>query len=207
MTLNQPTSTAVFAATVESSVSGHGDLFLAEGIILVLLGLVATMVPPLAEHATTIILALVFLASGATGLYSTFGAKQVPGFGWSLLSAVVAVLAGGVLLWDPWQGPATLTYGLVAFFNVNGLLIMMLGLQHRVELTPRWEWMMIRGAIDALLSAIIIAGLLDTLVWPLGFLVGIDLVWGGASLIGMALAASKLVVDLLPRQPARRMAA
>jgi len=36
---------------------------------------------------------------------------------------------------------------------------------------------------------IIISGLPGTLAWALGLLVGIDLVWGGMSLIAMALAA------------------
>jgi uncharacterized membrane protein HdeD (DUF308 family) len=130
-----------------------------------------------------------FLIGGAVGLVATFGARQAPGFGWSLFSAVVAVLAGGVLLWNPWQGLATLTYVLIAYFIVDGILIIILALQHRRELTGRWEWMMIGGVMDLILAAIIISGLPGTLAWALGLLVGIDLVWGGISLIGMAVAA------------------
>ena len=102
---------------------------------------------------------------------------------------LVSGLAGGVLLWNPWQGLATLTYVLIAFFIIDGILIIILALQHRRELSGRWEWMMIGGVMDLVLAAIIISGLPGTLAWALGLLVGIDLVWGGISLIGMAVAA------------------
>jgi uncharacterized membrane protein HdeD (DUF308 family) len=51
--------------------------------------------------------------------------------------------------------------------------------------------MMVNGIIDLVLAAVIISGLPGALLWALGLLVGIDLVFGGASLIAMALAARK----------------
>jgi uncharacterized membrane protein HdeD (DUF308 family) len=189
MPTDQPTSAAEIAAAFKKSVSDHWHLFMAEGVVLILLGLAAIAVPPLAGLATSIILGWLFLTGGAVALVATFGARQAPGFGWSLLSAIVAVLAGGVLLWHPWQGMVTLTYVLIAFFIIDGILTIVLALQHRRELTGRWEWMMIGGVMDLVLAAIIIAGLPGTLAWALGLLVGIDLVWGGVSLIAMALAA------------------
>ena len=45
--------------------------------------------------------------------------------------------------------------------------------------------------LDILVSFIIIAGLPGSAEWALGLLVGINLVFGGATLIGMALAARK----------------
>jgi hypothetical protein len=53
--------------------------------------------------------------SGIVGLVATLSARQAPGFGWSLLSALVAVIAGGVLLWNLLQGLVTLTYVLTPF--------------------------------------------------------------------------------------------
>jgi uncharacterized membrane protein HdeD (DUF308 family) len=50
---------------------------------------------------------------------------------------------------------------------------------------------MLGGVMDLILAAIIIAGLPGTLAWALGLLVGIDLVFGGFSLIAMALSAKQ----------------
>jgi len=43
--------------------------------------------------------------------------------------------------------------------------------------------------MDLLISSLIIAGLPGSAAWAIGLLVGINLVIGGASLVGMALAA------------------
>jgi uncharacterized membrane protein HdeD (DUF308 family) len=43
--------------------------------------------------------------------------------------------------------------------------------------------------MDILIAAIIIAGLPGSALWAVGLLVGINLLFGGATLIGMALAA------------------
>jgi uncharacterized membrane protein HdeD (DUF308 family) len=45
--------------------------------------------------------------------------------------------------------------------------------------------------MDLVIAAIIIAGLPGSALWAIGLLVGINLLFGGASLIGMALAARK----------------
>jgi uncharacterized membrane protein HdeD (DUF308 family) len=178
--------------TLTRSMRDHWGLFLAEGLILCILGLGAIVVPPLAGLATTLFLGWLFLVAGLVGLYFTFRAKSAPGFGWALLSAIAALCAGALLLWNPFQGLATLTYVLVAYFIVDGGAIIFLAIAHRRELSGKWEWLLLNGVMDLILAGIILAGLPGTLVWALGLLVGVDLLFGGASLIAMALAARKV---------------
>lgn len=49
--------------------------------------------------------------------------------------------------------------------------------------------MLVAGLMDLLIAAIIIIGLPGSALWAVGLLVGINLAFGGATLIGMALAA------------------
>ncbi len=192
MAMQQPTPpTSMLRETLIRSMHDHWGLFLAEGIILCVLGLGAIIVPPIAGLASTIFLGWLFLAAGLVGLFFTFRAKSAPGFGWSLLSAVAALCAGALLLWNPFQGLATLTYVLVAYFIVDGGAVIFLGVAHRRELSGKWEWMLVNGVTDLILAGIIIAGLPGTLVWAFGLLVGIDLLFGGAALIAMATQARK----------------
>ena len=191
MTPTQPSTASTLSAALKKSIHDHWRVFLGEGIILVLLGLAAIVVPPLAGLVATVFLGWLFLIAGIVGLVATFRARQAPGFGWALLSALAAVAAGGVLLWNPLQGLVTLTYVLVAFFIVDGIFIIALAIAHRRELSGKWEWMMVNGVIDLILAAIVISGLPGTLVWALGLIVGIDMVFGGATLIAMALEARK----------------
>ena len=67
------------------SIREHWTLFLIEGIVLVVLGLLAIIIPPIATIAVTIFLGWLFLISGVVGLVTTFWARHAPGFWWSLL--------------------------------------------------------------------------------------------------------------------------
>jgi uncharacterized membrane protein HdeD (DUF308 family) len=49
--------------------------------------------------------------------------------------------------------------------------------------------MLVSGLMDILIAFFIIAGLPSSQDWAIGLLVGINLLFGGATLIGMALAA------------------
>jgi uncharacterized membrane protein HdeD (DUF308 family) len=176
---------------MSAAVREHWKAFLFEGILLVVLGLAAMIAPLIASLAFTIFLGWMFLISGVAGLAMTFWARQMPGFWWSLLSAALAVGAGLVLLAKPAQGVLTLTIVIGAYFLAEGVTTIMYALEHRRELSERWSWMLFSGLLDILIAAMIIAGLPGSAEWAIGLLVGINLLFGGASLIGMALAARK----------------
>ena len=171
------------------SIREHWGLFLTEGIILVVLGLLAIIVPPIATIAVTIFLGWLFLISGIVGLVTTFWARHAPGFWWSLLSAVLAIAAGIVLLGWPLPGAVSLTLLLIAFFIIEGVLSILYAFEHKKELSGRWGWMLISGIIDLILAAIIWGGLPGTAAWALGLLVGINMLFGGSAMIAMALHA------------------
>ena len=172
-----------------AAVQAHWKAFLAEGIILALLGLAAIIIPPLASLAVTVFLGWMFLVSGIAGLALTFWARQMPGFWWSLISAVLAMGAGIILLARPVQGTLTLTIVVGAYFVAEGVATIMYALEHRRELSGRWSWMLVAGLMDIMISFFIIAGLPGSALWAIGLMVGINLLIGGTALIGMALAA------------------
>jgi uncharacterized membrane protein HdeD (DUF308 family) len=176
---------------MSAAVREHWRAFLFEGILLVILGLAAMIVPPLASLAVTIFLGWIFLISGIFGLIVTFWARQMPGFWWSLISAVLAVGAGIILLARPVQGTLTLTIVVGAYFLAEGVTTIMYAIEHRRELSERWAWLLAAGLMDILVAAIIIAGLPGSALWAVGLLAGVNMLFGGAALIGMSLAARK----------------
>lgn len=167
----------------------HWKLFLIEGIVLVVLGVAAVAIPPLATIAVTILLGWVFLLSGVAGLVTTFMMRGAPGFAWSLVSAILGIAAGIVLLVWPLSGVLSLTLVLIAFFFIEGVASILFALDHKREISGRWGWMLVSGVIDLVLAAIIFAGLPGTAAWALGLLVGINMVFGGTALIAMAMHA------------------
>jgi uncharacterized membrane protein HdeD (DUF308 family) len=184
-----PPDFANLEGRMSAAVREHWKAFLIEGILLVILGLAAMILPPLASLAVTILLGWMFLISGIAGLALTFWARRMPGFWWSLLSAVLAVVAGIILLAQPAQGTLTLTIVVGAYFLAEGVATILYALEHRKELSERSTWLLTAGVMDILVAGIIIAGLPASALWALGVLVGINMLFGGATLIGMALAA------------------
>ena len=174
---------------VARSLHQHWVLFLVEGVVLLVLGATAIVIPPLATLAATLVLGWLFLVSGVVGLFTTFMMRHAPGFWWSLISAALAVLVGSLLLARPVSGAFSLTLVLIAFFVIEGVASIMFALEHKRELSGRWGWMLASGVVDLLLALMILAGLPSTAAWALGLLVGINMVFGGAALIAMALHA------------------
>lgn len=192
-----PTIEDTDLADVRSAAGGtlhaHWRLFLAEGIILFVLGIGAVVLPPLATVAFEIIIGWLLLISGVVGLLSSFSMRGAPGFGWSLLSALVAIVAGVVLLRWPLSGALSLTLILTAFLGLEGVVSILYALEHRRESSGRWGMMLASGIIDLLLAGMIFAGLPATAAWAIGLLLGVNLVFGGSALIAMALHARKAV--------------
>jgi uncharacterized membrane protein HdeD (DUF308 family) len=160
-------------ARMREAMRTHWKVFLFEGILLAVMGLAALILPQLA------------------GLAVTFWAREMPGFWWSLFSAALAVLAGLLLLARPMQGVLTLTIVVGAYFLAEGVATILYALEHRRELSERWSWLLIGGAMDIVISGLIVAGLPGSAEWAIGLLAGLNLMFGGSTLIGMALAARK----------------
>src|SRR5262249_3040033 len=171
------------------SIRDHWVFFLVEGILLVVLGLVAIVIPPIASLAVEILVGWLFLISGLVGLFMTFWLRHAPGFWWSLGSALLGIAAGVVLLGWPISGLLSLTLVLIVFFLIEGIASIMFALDHRRELTGRWGWMLASGIVDLVLAIIIWAGFPGTAAWAIGLLVGINMLMGGTSMIAMALFA------------------
>jgi uncharacterized membrane protein HdeD (DUF308 family) len=178
-------------AAISKSLHEHWTLFLVEGIILLVLGLVAVMVPMVATVAVEIIVGWLILVSGIVGLVTTFYMRRAPGFWWSLFSALIGTVAGVVLLLWPLNGALSLTLILTVFLAFEGIVSIMFAFDHRRELSGRWGMMLLSGIVDLILAGFIFSGLPGTAAWAIGLLVGINLVFGGTAVIAMALHARR----------------
>jgi uncharacterized membrane protein HdeD (DUF308 family) len=188
MSIN-PSDTERLERQFANALRENWHLLLIEGIILMLLGAAAIIVPRIATLAVTILIGWLFLISGAVGLVTTFMMRQAPGFWWSLFSAILALGAGAVVLASPAGGALSLTFLLIFFFILEGVATVMYGFEHKRELSGRWGLLLLSGIVDLILAVILFLGLPGTATWALGLLVGINMLLGGAALIGLALHA------------------
>src|SRR5450755_1180831 len=137
---------------VSTSLHAHWLLFLVEGIILVCLGLAAIVLPLIATVAVAIFVGWLLLISGIVGLVATFRMRRAPGVWWSVISAILGIAAGFVLLRWPLSGALSLTLILTVFFLIEGIVSIFYALEHKRELSGRWGWMLISGAVDLFLA-------------------------------------------------------
>jgi uncharacterized membrane protein HdeD (DUF308 family) len=188
MSMNTPDIEQIKRA-VATTLHEHWQLYVGEGVVLVILGLAAVAIPAFATLAIEILVGWIFLISGVVGLITTLRMRQAPGFWWALVSAILGIAAGAVLLLRPLSGILSLTFILIVFFLVEGGASILFALEHKRELSGRWGWMLVSGIVDLILAAIILSGLPGIATWAIGMLVGINMVFGGVALIAMALHA------------------
>jgi uncharacterized membrane protein HdeD (DUF308 family) len=170
------------------AVRAHRQLYLAEGIVLMLLGIGAVLIPVLASLAVAIFLGWLFLLGGAMGAITTLMGRQAPGFWWALVSSVITLVAGFFMIGWPLTGAVSITLVLAAYLAADGVVTIFFALDHSRQLSQQWGWMVVNGVIDLLMAALIVWVIPFAALWVLGLIVGIDFIFGGASLISMAVA-------------------
>jgi uncharacterized membrane protein HdeD (DUF308 family) len=175
--------------SAEHTMERHWQLFFVEGVVLVVLGLGALILPPLATIAVAVLFGWILILAGGFGLITTIIGRHAPGFIWSLLSSLIAIVAGVLLFGWPAGGALPLTVILTGFLVADGFMTIMLALEYRKASHGRWAGLLINGVIDLILAAIIFVALPQSAAWAIGIIVGVDMLFGGSSLIALALAA------------------
>ena len=177
-----------------TAIQAHWKLALAEGIVMMVLGLLAIAVPEVATLAITLLIGWLFLIGGIFRAISVLQHRAMPGFFWSLLTAVLAILLGLILVFRPLAGVLTLTIWLIVFFIMEGIAAIFLAIEHRRHL-PSWGWVLLSGLVDLLLAYLIWDGWPSSAGWAIGLLVGINMVFVGLSLVMTALAARTMAPE------------
>ncbi|HTN93583.1 MAG TPA: HdeD family acid-resistance protein [Gallionella sp.] len=177
---------------IGSALRAHWKLLMFQSIVMLILGFLAIAAPVIATIAVDIYIGWLFLISGIVGLVAMFSAKNIPAFLWSLLTAALSVIAGGLLIWNPVAGALSLTVVMTAFFIAEGVFQIVTSIAYHGVIGSSWGWMLVSGIADLVLAAIIILSWPVSAVWVLGLLVGINLITSGWAILMAALAGRKL---------------
>jgi uncharacterized membrane protein HdeD (DUF308 family) len=79
----------------------HWKLFLAQGILMMVLGLLAVAEPVMASLAVGIFVGWLFFVGGIFRAASVWHSRHAPGFAWSMLTAVLSIVLGLILILRP----------------------------------------------------------------------------------------------------------
>lgn len=173
---------------IAAAFQAHWKLFLVQGILMMILGLLAVALPHISTVAVEIFVGWLFFIGGVFRALSVLPARGMPGFWWSLLTALLAAALGLVLIAQPSEGVLTLTMVLMVLFIVEGIAAILIALGFRRHL-HNWRWTLFSGVVDLVLAYLIWQGWPGTAAWAIGLLVGINMFFFGASTAMIAIAA------------------
>jgi uncharacterized membrane protein HdeD (DUF308 family) len=182
---DQPTPD-VMRARIADAVAGHWKRFFIQGLILELLGVLAFAMPFFGTLAVDILLGWLLIIGGMVRVVPLIRAKHLPGYWWSLGAALLAIVAGLLLVVRPLQGILSLTLLLMLLFLIEGVsaIVTALDFRHHVG---RWGWLLFRGVVDLVLVFLIWRGWPASALWAIGVLVGVNLLLMGFTLVMIAL--------------------
>jgi uncharacterized membrane protein HdeD (DUF308 family) len=169
--------------------------FLALGILLIVLGVIAAIAQPLFTLATVVFFGWLLLISGVAQCVQAVWEHGWRGFFLHVLAGILEVVVGLLMVTHPGAAAATLTLLLVAYLMVGGLFRMIAAFSIGF---PGSGWVALGGLVSFLLGLVVGADWPESAIWLIGLCVGIDLMFHGAAWVAFALAARRL-----PQLPSR----
>jgi uncharacterized membrane protein HdeD (DUF308 family) len=166
------------------------------GVLLVLCGAAAIAVPPFTVAytlVTVIVLGVLLMVSGIVTIVSAFWIGKWSGMLLHLLAGILYLVTGFVITERPVATAAVMTLFIAATFIVLGAFRIASALALRF---PQWGWVMLNGIITLLLGVVIYRHFLESALWVIGLLVGIELLFNGWSWIMLSLAVRKIPNEL-----------
>lgn len=160
--------------TTGSSITGGAKI---AGILLMVAGLLAILLPFIVGVALTAILGWLLLVAGFFHLFYGWHSRHGGSIVWPLLIGVLYLFVGLFLIFHPARGLLTLTLLLASYFLVEG--IMELVMYFRLRRTHRAGWFLWDAMITLLLGGLIWAHWPFSSAWAVGTIVGVSLLVSG----------------------------
>lgn len=163
----------------------HWRLFLFEGILFILLGLCAIVIPQLFSVVIVIFLGWLIVVGGLTHVVRALLFRAIPGFGLWLGLGLLQLVVGYLLIANPIAGVFTLTMMMTLFFALEGSIKIYMALIMRP--LPHWQFVLFSGVIALGFAIIILAFWAETAHWLLGLFLGINMIMLGVAMVKISL--------------------
>jgi len=158
-----------------------------EGIIFVVLGILALTLPWIFTIGFTLVLGWLLIIAGVVTGIRMVQRYQKSGF-WSslIMTALLVGLGIAMILW-PTTATEVLTIILSIFFFLEGVTKIFFAI--RLRTVGNVRWVALAGIVSVAIAAIIWVGWPQTAHWFIGLLIGINLLFFGFAQIAFAWSA------------------
>jgi uncharacterized membrane protein HdeD (DUF308 family) len=160
------------------------------GILAILIGCVAIVVPAAAAVGTAIFIGWILVIAGAFLVAGAFMAHSIGSVVLRLIWALLTVIVGLWLIVEPHNGTLTLTLVLGIYFLFMGLTRIAVAFAARGQQGAGLVGL--SGVAGLLIGILVLAKFPSSADWAIGLLVGIDLIFAGWTLTSVALVGRDL---------------
>jgi uncharacterized membrane protein HdeD (DUF308 family) len=159
------------------------------GVLLIIFGMVAIGSPFLAAVAVNILIAWLIVLAGVVHVMLGVRTHGAGSMIWKVLVGAASLFFGAYLIMHPVLGVASLTLVLAVLFEIEGILEIILFFNLRS--LGGSSWLLIDGIVTLLLGVMIYMQWPSSAGWAIGTLVGVSMIFSGASRVMMSLAVRK----------------
>ena len=163
---------------------------MAVGILAILIGCIAILVPAVASVGTAIFIGWILVIAGAFLVAAAFSARTIGSVLLRLIWALLTVAVGVWLIVEPHNGTLTLTLVLGIYFLFMGLTRIAVAFVGRGQAGAGLVGL--SGVAGLLIGILVLAEFPSSADWAIGLLVGIDLIFAGWTLVSVALVGKDL---------------
>ncbi|HEU5047300.1 MAG TPA: DUF308 domain-containing protein [Rickettsiales bacterium] len=165
-------------ARLEEELRQHKGKYILQGILFILAGTLAAMIPTATALSAELLLGVIILGIGALQLMLTLRARM---HWWSLLSSILSIAIGLIMIWKPLPVLLTFVTLLAIFMTLEGIFELFLAFQFRP--LRNWGWMLFSGTITLLLALLLWIGFPAFDILYMGWIIAANLLLYGVSLL------------------------
>jgi len=168
------------AKTVGQEIRSRTGWTMFAGVLLILAGILALCAPFIAALTVTIFAGWAMIFGGvAQGIYAFTAREGAGSFIWKLLLALLYVVVGGYILYNPVLGLEALTLTLGSLLVAESVLLAILAF--RIRPGPGWGLWLFDALVTLALAIFILAKWPSNSVVILAAFVGVSMIWSGVS--------------------------
>jgi uncharacterized membrane protein HdeD (DUF308 family) len=156
---------------------------IALSILIILAGVLAIAVPPAAGIVATVLIGWLLAFCGAVHLMIGWHLRKVGGLMWGILLGAAYLFAGSYILLRPVAGLAALTLALGAYLFAEAILEFVLA--WKLRLLGGSGWLAFDGVVTLIFSILIWTTWPSSSEWVIGTVVGVSMIFSGASRLGV----------------------
>lgn len=160
------------------------------GILFVILGCIGLGMVIGLTIASVLFLGVLLIIAGFSQIIDVFKSNQWKGVAWHALIAVLYIIGGGIVIYDPILASTLITVLIAWVLIIIGVtrLIMASALRQAAG----WGWLVLAGITAIILGVLILLQWPYSGLWVLGLFIAIELLVNGWTYIFIALASRRI---------------